>query len=99
MSLLLTLLHKDVDIVFQMCPNCEDSKHKEYIRLFDVTERTGVRKHDTGRLCHHCQTELKDTIVHFGEKVCNVALFTIFNYILRFSQARSKEYSVSKDVT
>lgn len=39
------------------------------MRLFDVTERTGMRKHGTGRSCHHCQTELKDTIVHFGEKV------------------------------
>jgi len=38
------------------------------VRLFDVTERTGVRNHKTGRDCHVCGTELKDTIVHFGEK-------------------------------
>lgn len=54
--------------VFQVCPNCAGDK--EYVRLFDVTERTGVRKHATGRHCHCCQSELKDTIVHFGEKVC-----------------------------
>ena len=40
----------------------------EYVRLFDVTERTGLRKHKTGRHCQKCGVELKDTIVHFGEK-------------------------------
>ena len=38
------------------------------MRLFDVTEKTSVRKHKTSRRCHTCGTELKDTIVHFGEK-------------------------------
>ena len=38
------------------------------MRLFDVTERTSIRRHKTGRFCHECQSELSDTIVHFGEK-------------------------------
>ena len=42
------------------------------MRLFDTTERTGIRKHETGRKCHCCQSALRDTIVHFGEKVSNI---------------------------
>jgi NAD-dependent SIR2 family protein deacetylase len=34
----------------------------------DITERTGVRRHKTGRRCHKCRAELYDIIVHFGEK-------------------------------
>jgi NAD-dependent SIR2 family protein deacetylase len=49
-------------------------ENREYMRLFDVTERTGVRKHGTVRRCHRCQSELRDTIVHFGEKVCSSLL-------------------------
>ena len=41
---------------------------REYLRLFDVTERTGVRRHSTDRKCHHCNEALYDCIVHFGEK-------------------------------
>lgn len=51
---------------FQKCAKCPPPN--EYIRLFDITERTGVRKHKTGRICQKCGTELHDTIVHFGEK-------------------------------
>ena len=40
----------------------------EYVRLFDVTERTGLRRHKTSRYCTICNSELRDTIVHFGEK-------------------------------
>ena len=36
--------------------------------MFDVTERTGVRRHATGRKCRICKFNLVDTIVHFGEK-------------------------------
>ncbi len=50
----------------QVCSNCQP--RRECIRLFDVTERTGVRRHRTGRTCHNCNEELRDTIVHFGEK-------------------------------
>jgi len=50
----------------QMCTAC--SPPVEYIRLFDVTEKTGLRKHKTGRYCSICGNELRDTIVHFGEK-------------------------------
>ncbi|XP_005091058.1 uncharacterized protein LOC101863234 [Aplysia californica] len=50
----------------EICYNC--APHKEYIRLFDVTERTGVRRHSTGRKCRTCNFALVDTIVHFGEK-------------------------------
>lgn len=53
-------------IVFQLCQSCNPPR--EYLRLFDVTERTGVRKHQTGRFCTHCKQELRDSIVHFGER-------------------------------
>lgn len=36
--------------------------------MFDVTEKTGVRRHYTDRNCHMCGKKLRDTIVHFGEK-------------------------------
>lgn len=38
------------------------------MRLFDVTERTSLHRHATGRRCSHCGAELRDTIVHFGER-------------------------------
>lgn len=38
------------------------------MRLFDVTERTALHKHNTGRSCHKCGGELRDSIVHFGER-------------------------------
>lgn len=47
----------------ELCLSCG----KEYVRLFDVTEKTSLRKHSTGRKCF-CGNDLKDTIVHFGEK-------------------------------
>ncbi|KAL0161791.1 hypothetical protein M9458_045516, partial [Cirrhinus mrigala] len=40
-----------------VCDSC--SPAREFIRLFDVTERTALHRHGTGRL---------DTIVHFGER-------------------------------
>lgn len=44
------------------------SPHKYYfLRLFDVTEKTNVRRHKTGRNCPRCDEELFDSIVHFGE--------------------------------
>ena len=49
-----------------MCYNC--APHREYVRLFDVTERTSVRRHTTSRRCRACGVNLTDTIVHFGEK-------------------------------
>ncbi|PAA69659.1 hypothetical protein BOX15_Mlig034480g1 [Macrostomum lignano] len=38
-------------------------------RRFDVTERSRLRRHDTGRVCGSggCTGRLLDTIVHFGE--------------------------------
>ena len=52
----------------QVCTECDPER--TYIRTFDVTERTALRRHNTGRLCHICGTKLRDTIVHFGEKGC-----------------------------
>ncbi|XP_064604941.1 NAD-dependent protein deacetylase sirtuin-7-like [Liolophura sinensis] len=54
------------NMFIELCKECKPLR--EYIRLFDVTERTGVRRHSTGRSCHMCGSPLKDTIVHFGEK-------------------------------
>ncbi|KAL3876652.1 hypothetical protein ACJMK2_034460 [Sinanodonta woodiana] len=54
------------NMYIELCQNCKPAR--EYIRLFDVTEKTGVRKHHTERDCHVCGKKLKDTIVHFGEK-------------------------------
>lgn len=34
----------------ELCPNC----HRRYMRNFDVTERTGLRRHGTGRRCSGC---------------------------------------------
>ncbi|XP_042604814.1 NAD-dependent protein deacetylase sirtuin-7 isoform X2 [Cyprinus carpio] len=56
------MLHK----VKMVCDSC--SPAREFIRLFDVTERTALHRHGTGRLCPHCRVELRDTIVHFGER-------------------------------
>lgn len=53
-------------LIQQICKSCRPQK--EYIRLFDVTERTAKGRHKTGRTCSKCNGKLQDTIVHFGEK-------------------------------
>ncbi|XP_042604813.1 NAD-dependent protein deacetylase sirtuin-7 isoform X1 [Cyprinus carpio] len=60
----LSELHGNMFI--EVCDSC--SPAREFIRLFDVTERTALHRHGTGRLCPHCRVELRDTIVHFGER-------------------------------
>lgn len=50
----------------QVCTSCVPNR--EYVRVFDVTERTALHRHQTGRTCHKCGTQLRDTIVHFGER-------------------------------
>ena len=50
-----------------MCTECEE-QDKIYYRVFDVTENTRLRRHQTNRYCHECGSQLRDTIVHFGEK-------------------------------
>lgn len=50
----------------EVCTSC--TPNREYVRVFDVTERTALHKHHTGRMCHKCGAQLRDTIVHFGEK-------------------------------
>ncbi|XP_038942153.1 NAD-dependent protein deacetylase sirtuin-7 isoform X2 [Rattus norvegicus] len=49
-----------------VCTSC--IPNREYVRVFDVTERTALHRHLTGRTCHKCGTQLRDTIVHFGER-------------------------------
>ncbi|GFS77149.1 NAD-dependent protein deacetylase sirtuin-7 [Nephila pilipes] len=54
------------NMFLEVCPKCKPLR--QYVRLFDVTEHTALHRHKTGRLCKKCNSELKDTIVHFGEK-------------------------------
>uniref|UniRef100_A0A3Q3WMM2 protein acetyllysine N-acetyltransferase n=1 Tax=Mola mola TaxID=94237 RepID=A0A3Q3WMM2_MOLML len=61
----LSELHGNM-FIEQVCTSC--SPIREYVRLFDVTERTSLHRHGTGRRCSHCGSELRDTIVHFGER-------------------------------
>lgn len=85
----LSELHGNCFIEF--CGEC----FHEYIRLFDVTEKSSFRKHSTGRYCKNCtkttvnapsstanakkdavnsnenQYQLRDSIIHFGEKLRN----------------------------
>ena len=75
----LSELHGNCFIEF--CSEC----FQEYIRLFDVTEKSSFRKHSTGRFCKHCKKPitatdknenekhypLRDSIIHFGEKLRN----------------------------
>uniref|UniRef100_A0AAY3ZVY7 NAD-dependent protein deacetylase sirtuin-7 n=1 Tax=Denticeps clupeoides TaxID=299321 RepID=A0AAY3ZVY7_9TELE len=60
----LSELHGNMFI--EVCTSC--SPARECIRLFDVTERTALHRHGTGRSCGDCGSELRDTIVHFGER-------------------------------
>ncbi|XP_056123856.1 NAD-dependent protein deacetylase sirtuin-7-like [Rhinichthys klamathensis goyatoka] len=52
--------------VIKVCSSCCPAR--ELIRVFDVTECTALHRHGTGRRCPHCGGELRDTIVHFGER-------------------------------
>lgn len=54
------------NMYMEICGHCDPEA--EYFRPFDVTTKTRFRRHGTGRQCHQCQNELKDTIVLFGEK-------------------------------
>ncbi|XP_056095973.1 NAD-dependent protein deacetylase sirtuin-7 [Rhinichthys klamathensis goyatoka] len=60
----LSELHGNMFI--EVCSSCCPAR--ELIRVFDVTERTALHRHGTGRRCPHCGGELRDTIVHFGER-------------------------------
>lgn len=53
-----------LSVLLQVCTECD----KIYYRLFDVTENTCLRRHLTNRFCHKCDSQLRDSIVHFGEK-------------------------------
>lgn len=77
----LSELHGNCFVEF--CSDVECNQY--YIREFDVTEKTSFRKHSTGRNCKEClkntksegnedemnKTQLRDSIIHFGEKLRN----------------------------
>ncbi|CAH0578970.1 unnamed protein product [Chrysodeixis includens] len=52
------------DMFAELCAACR----RVYLRAFDTTERTARHQHGTRRLCHACGAELRDSIVHFGER-------------------------------
>lgn len=52
------------DMFAERCAACR----AVYLRACDVTQRTARHRHGTRRLCHACGAELRDTIVHFGER-------------------------------
>lgn len=52
------------DMFAELCTPCR----RVYLRAFDTTERTARHQHGTRRLCHACGAELRDSIVHFGER-------------------------------
>uniref|UniRef100_A0A6A7FU46 protein acetyllysine N-acetyltransferase n=1 Tax=Hirondellea gigas TaxID=1518452 RepID=A0A6A7FU46_9CRUS len=54
------------NMYIEVCRKCVPAR--EYVRTFDVTERTSTHKHSTGRRCYRCGEPLVDSIVHFGER-------------------------------
>ncbi|VDD94821.1 unnamed protein product [Enterobius vermicularis] len=61
---MLSEIHGNMHI--EVCINCDPPR--QYIRSFDVTQNSRFRRHSTGRTCTVCNSELQDTIVHFGER-------------------------------
>ena len=51
----------------EVCSACA----KEYLRSFDVTEKSAYHRHATPRVCatRSCRAPLADTIVYFGERM------------------------------
>ncbi|KHN72461.1 NAD-dependent protein deacetylase sirtuin-7 [Toxocara canis] len=60
---MLSEIHGNMHI--EVCTHCDPPR--QFIRPFDVTQKSQFRRHGTGRTCTVCNSELVDTIVHFGE--------------------------------
>ena len=78
--------YTNMQVFRERCPSCG----REYMRTFDVTGKSSYHRHGTERTCERAactQSELRDTIVYFGEKIYDRDLQTVS--ALGWGRARS----------